>query len=252
MAPITRKESNPGTNNDSDKILDFLKRLDSKVDKVGSEVKTSLDKQTVKVREEFQKHLSDFDDKLINVINEQSAKVCELESINENNERLGKLNDVIIKGVPFAKGEKLFEIFDKISSAIKFGQSKFSSLNNLFRLRSSIEGRPPPILLQFSTQLLKREFMSKYFVHGNLKQSDIGLTSNNRIYACDNLTKRNNAILQKALSMVADKQLTKARTRAGYVYVQFLNAADFVLIRNADELTDDGDERLDVTVREST
>lgn len=250
MAPTTRNESSSVAKSESDKILDFLSKLDSKIDKVGSEVKTNLDKQTVKLRQEFQKHLSEFDDKLLNVINEQSAKISVLETVNENNERLTKLNDVIIKGVPTANNEKLFEVFDKISKVIKFGQSKFMSLNNIFRLRPTSEGRPSPILLQFTTQLLKREFMSKYFAHGSLKLSDIGFSSDARIYACDNLTKRNNAILQAALTLVAKKQITKARTRAGYVYVQFLNATDFVWIKDADELVDIGIEQLDTTVRE--
>lgn len=245
----TRKGANDQS--DNEKILAFMNKLDGKFDKISEDFKSNLDKQTIKVRKEFQKHLSEFDDKLVCVINEQSAKVCELESVNENNERISRLNDVVIKGVPYAQNEKLFEIFDKIAVAINFGHSKFSSLNNLFRLKSSSDSLSPPILLQFSTQLLRREFMSNYFAHGNLKLSHIGLTSENRIYACDNLTKHNNTILRKALTMVADKSLSKVRTRAGYVNVQLPDSNVFVLIKSVDELDNIGIDQSDVTIRET-
>lgn len=245
----TRKVANEQS--DTDKIFVFLNKLDMKFDKISEDFKSNLDKQTIKVRNEFQKHLSEFDDKLVCVIKEQSAKVCELESVNENNERISRLNDVVIKGVPFTQNEKLFEVFNKIAVAIKYDQSKFSSLNNLFRLKSSSETRSQPILLQFSTQLLRREFMSKYFAHANLKLNHIGFTSENRIYACDNLTKQNNSILQKALAMVADKRLSKVRTRAGYVNVQLPNKTDFVLIKSVDDLDNVDREQLDVTIREN-
>lgn len=234
---------------DTDKIFSFLNKLDAKFDKISEDFKSDLGRQSLEVRKDFQKHLSEFDNKLVCVINEQSAKVCELESVNENNERISRLNDVVIKGVPNGHNDKLFEIFDKISVAINYEHSKFSSLNNLFRLKSS--GDSHPILLQFSTQLLRREFMSKYFAHGGLKLSHIGITSDSRIYACDNLTKKNNAILQKALAMIRDKRLSKVRTRAGYVNVQFPNSDDFILIKSIDELVDVDIGHLDDTVREN-
>lgn len=247
MPPKTRSDISSA---EPDKVLQLLTKLDTKIDKISSDFKVNLDKQTVSVRNKFQKHLMYFDNKLINVINIQSDKVSELELINENNNRIARLNDVIIKGVPIMQNEKLFEIFDKISAAIKFNQSKFTSLNNLFRLKAPNNSLPAPILLQFSTQLLRREFMSKYFAHGKLKLSNIGISSENRIYACDNLTKLNNNIFQKALKMVTNKQLTKVRTRAGFVYVQFTNTDELVPIKNIDELQDSDDDQLNDTVCE--
>lgn len=180
---MTRSNSKPQeSDTETNAVTDLLMKLDTKMDKMRSDITVNLEKQTKIVRNEFQKHLSEFDNKLVNVINSQDERLCDLEAIKENDDRVARLNDIIIKGMPVVQNEK-------ISAAIKFNQSIFTSINNIFRLKPLHQNQPAPILIQFSTQLLKRDFMSKYFSHGQLKLKDIGLSSENRIYASDNLTK---------------------------------------------------------------
>ncbi|KAJ6634854.1 hypothetical protein Bhyg_13435, partial [Pseudolycoriella hygida] len=102
------------------------------------------------------------------------------------------------------------------------------NVNNIFRVRGNNDVAPP-VIVQFTTSLYKREFMLNYFKFGQLKLSDIGCNSDNRVYASDNLTKRNGDIHRTALQMLKDKKLFKVQTRSGFVFVQL--SADCKLVK---------------------
>lgn len=230
------------SNCDSDNIqliMRSIMTLDTKIDGIRNDLSVEIGKH---VRNEFEKHSEHFTNKIFDVVNHQTNKVNALEIEMENNERIARLNDVIIKGVPTNHKAKLVDVFGAICSTIGFSHSTITSINNMFRL-SNTNTQSSPILVQFATQLLKREFMSKYYSHGHLQLKHIGISSESRLYASDNLTKLNNSILQKSLQMVKKKLISKVRVRAGYVYVQSSNGNEFKQIRKEEDLGDlDNDE----------
>lgn len=78
--------------------------------------------------------------------------------------------------------------------------------------------------------------MSKYFAFRQLNLRSIGMDSDQRIYASDNLTKTNFDIQQKAVRLLKEKVIFKVHTRNGHVYVKFKEDESFVLVQNSDDL----------------
>ncbi|KAJ6647970.1 hypothetical protein Bhyg_03195 [Pseudolycoriella hygida] len=166
-------------------------------------------------------------------VSNQTERVNKIENDIENNNRMSRLNDVIIRGVP-ANQTDLLKMFVSIAKAIKFNHSKYDCVNNIFRIRGN--KNTSPIIIQFTTSIYKREFMSSYFKFGQLKLSDIGCESNSRIYVSDNLTKHNSDIHHKALQLIKDKRLSKVTTRSGFIFVQQLNSDDIVKVSDLEGL----------------
>lgn len=168
------------------------------------------------------------DDKLQLISSHHSTQFDELARVMENNERLSKLNDVILRGIPTNTNEALVTIFDQISLAIGFG-AKSSAVNNIFRFgNESATNRNMPIIVKFLTTISQQLFMSNYFAHAKLNLREIGCESDNRIYASHNLTKFNFEIQQLAVKMLKEQRITKIHTRAG--------ASGFVKILHPNEL----------------
>lgn len=220
------------------RILKLLLKLDSDVNVLSDKI----DQQTLDIRKEFHDNLNKFESKIEEkvkcLIEDQSVKLSQIEFELENKSRLDKLDEVIVKRVPFNKGEKVLDIFHKIALAIKFEHSHHVLVQNIFRL--GVHNNNPPILIRFMSQLLKREFLVKYFAHKSLNLSEIGIISGdltrNRIFVSDNLTKSNNEIYQKAISLKKDNKISKVNVCAGLIFVLFPNNEALTKITHMDQL----------------
>lgn len=239
-----------------DKKMDVnQKQFNTKIDNIRNDLSVKLDDQLINIRSEISSSLelfrSDIEANVKALVNEQSARIDSVVASVVDNDRVTKLNDVIIRGIPYHSGENLLSIFQSIAKVIKFKPDVRYSVNNVFRLGNGNK----PILVQFVSQILKRQFMVKYFSKKNLNLSHIGIVNNeNRIYCSDNLTADQNNIYVRAVQLLKSKRLNKVNTRNGFVYVKYLDADNFVKINQISELPelDIEAEDLDLTVREST
>lgn len=246
MVPSTRKNAQASANKSvykidksDDKMLSMMKKLNLKIDKNHVDIAAKIDQISTHHRDEFLENLremeSKMDDKLTKCFASSKCHVDYLTNIVENNERVAKLNDVILKGIPLNRKESLVTIFDQISLAIGF-EAKCSAVNIIIRLKNGSHQIVSPILVKFVSAILKRDFMTKYYAHRDLKLSAIGLDSEDRIYASDNLTKRNFKIQMEAVKLLKDKKISKIHTRSGLVHVKFSGADEFSKILSLEEL----------------
>lgn len=113
-------------------------------------------------------------------------------------------------------------------------------LSSIFRFKktpsANADDQPPPILLKFATPFLKQSFFNQYMKFKDLKLSDIGIKSSDRIYFCDNLTKKNSSLYKKAADMKATKQIEKIQVRNGFVRVMFTGSNVFKRIITENDL----------------
>lgn len=226
----------------NENICALIKNLDSKINARLGDLQGDLSKkfehESNGIKSEIQSHFIAFDEKFECVesdLRKQTERVDIVESSIENSERLKRLNDVVIRGIPMYNNEQLTKLFELISKAIKFDHRVNSCLNNIFRINRSTD-KASPIIAQFTSMLYKREFMRNYFKHGQLKLRDIGGDSDKRIFVSDNLTKKNSDILSKALELLKLKHLSKVQTRAGFVYVTYADHTNPIRISRLDEL----------------
>lgn len=247
MAPITRKKATvsavqsayKANSKSDDKLLSLVKKLNLKIDKNHADIGVKIDQLAINHRGELIQNLHDIeskmDDKLQKCLSTNTSKIEHLTNVIEDNERVAKLNDVVLKGIPLKKNENLVTIFDHISSAIGF-EVNHSTVNIIIRLQHRNNQTAPPILVKFLSIIQKRQFMTQYYAHRDLNLSEIGMDSEGRIYATDNLTKLNYNIQLKAIKMLKDQAISKIHTRSGLVYVKFTGADDFVKILHLDDL----------------
>lgn len=223
----------------SNQICDLLQQINAKMDKNHSDLTTQLQSESTSIRSDFHNHFSVFDDKIASVrfdLQMQSDRVDIVESIIESNNRTKRFNDVILRGIPVNEKD-LTGVFDAISKFIKFIHFNFTCVNNIFRV--AIKNGNAPIIVQFTSILFKRQFMTNFIKSGRVKLSDVGMESSAYIYVADNLTKINGEIHHKALQLLRDKKLSKVQIRSGFVYVQMPDATESIKITNLDDLNDD-------------
>lgn len=233
------KSSTEPTSIESNEMYALLQKIDAKSDKHQQDLLATIKQQTDSLRSEFQNHLRELEDTIDNkvesAINIHLNKFNQVDMVEDYN-RIAKLNDVILRGIPYKANEKLQNIFDSIGNAVGFKHSSYNSVNNIYRMSTSRNGAP--ILVQFSSSIMKREFMNGYIKKKELYSKDIGESTNERIYACDNLTKFNYSIYDKALKLLKAKSISKLKTKFGFVYVRYHDSNDWNKINHPNDLQD--------------
>lgn len=182
-------DSNQKSSNEKFKSLE--KKLSSQTEIWKSEINSTLTK-----------HLLDTENKYKRLTAKVSSINVLVEDKFEEIDRQNRLCDILIRGVPMCKNENLHQLFDKISTILKFPYEKMYLLHSIFRFKSKYAKEnqiaAAPILVKFSTPVIKRAFFNQFLQHKNLKLSDIGYNSPNQIYFSDNLTKQNSNNIQKS------------------------------------------------------
>lgn len=222
-------ESNQKTSDERFRSLES--KLTSQTDAWKSEINNILAKHLFETNNKY----NELEKKVSSVHNKVDEKF-------EDIERQNRQNDILIRGVPIIEKENLFKFYDTLAAVLKFPYDKMYVLSSIFRFKSKIpansdnEFRPPPILLKFSTPILKRAFFNNFLKHKNLKLSDIGFNSPDRIFFSDNLTKKNSKIFTKVAEMKKSNIIDKFQVRNGFVYAKFSGVEKFTKINCINEL----------------
>lgn len=193
-----------------------------------------------KIEELCKKHDDDMS-KLTDDVVKLQNKVSYLE---DSITRHSRLNQVTIRNIPANRQEDLHNIFQQICSTI--GYLKSSNYHNIYRIvhttkpmnssadqqlksrlrnkngmpsTSSVSITPSVIIVCFATNWEKTEFMNAYFKYSKLCLTDIGFSSNIRIYIGDNLTPINYNIYRKAGSLKKEGKIFSIKLINGLIYV---------------------------------
>lgn len=201
MPTRTQSKAEQSVGENVSDISSLLIKLDKKMDAVDAKIDSKIDSLAISIQSELSKTLEGFrsniEAEVKSICDAQSERITSVESTIVDMDRISKLNDVIIRGVMLTESENLLSVFKAICDSIKFKCNTNYCVNNIFRLGRA---NTSPILVQFVTQLSKRNFMVKYFAKKDLNLSHIGVNNNkNRIYCSDNLSAINNNIYMKAM-----------------------------------------------------
>lgn len=211
-----------GTISDSDEnVVEMLHTLRNEMNAKLQILSEKLDQQTY--------YISQIKSDLVNCIRGQSVMLRRLQWANEDRSRLERLDDVIVKGLPYHPNENLEIIFDQIASIIGFGHSKYAAVKNIHRVAMYKE--MPPIIIRFASQTLKERFIQNFFAFGIA----IGFMGS-IIYLSDNFTKQNYSILKKARQYREAKKIEKIVTQGGFVYVGLQENSQLQKIKTVNQL----------------
>lgn len=230
------------------------KNTDAKFALLDSKISSMNDMWKNELSVILNKHMKDAESKLVDV----SKRIESNENKIELLERKSRINDIIIRGIPYKDRENLVNFFVKLAAEIKFPYDNMYSVSSIFRLgkprkpvlaeaSSTISGtggadvlistKPPPILVTFTTPRLKGAFCRLFNKCDNLNYNKIGLDgSTNRIYLTDNLTKTNSDILRKAIEVKASNRIDKVQVRNGIVLINHTNDPIPVKVHNIMDL----------------
>lgn len=245
----TRSNSTTGESSNDDRIIKMLREMNAKIDLNHKQLTKKVDEQKLCLREELNSTLSNFEQRIHSQISssfqQQSLRIDVLEDKFHHQDRISKLEDIIIKGLPKMEKEDLLDTFAKIGLKIDFNHSIYSAVKNIIRIAAKSSSSTNQhhaqitssvVLVTFVSQILKRDFMNKYFMHLNINLGDIGHSSTDRIFIVDNLTKANNLIQRQAHSLKVNGQIDKIQIRSGFVYVKYVGASNFAKIVNTNQL----------------
>lgn len=198
------------------KVQEQLDTVTIDMRKLKASQQTSLQSFELEVMEKVDKHLSDFAKKVSGSEATQSNGPA---SSNNNN---GRRRNVIIRGVPESSNESVPAIVKKIAKVINFMQSNF--IDNCFRLsKRDNSDIPGSIILKFSTEMARDEFLKCYFSHLKnhpLRPSDIGLTGSDRIFVNEHMDPKLRTVMKMALELRKEKVLSNVSTHCNHISVK--------------------------------
>lgn len=143
--------------------------------------------------------------------------------LDDKVERLRRLNDVIIRGVPLCGNESDRELRDMLLCIATGLDCVIDGRDVEFvRVLSSLHAGNTSrmMLVRFSTVALRREFFGKYIaMEGGLRASCLGRSDDEHLYISDNLTGRNAAIRRRAVALLREGRLQRHFVREGLVHV---------------------------------
>lgn len=167
----------------------------------------------------------------INKIREESARISNtlktsIDSIahfvDSALQRLNRLNNLVITGVPYVRGENLMAYFNDWCRALGYPHQRNFPVVAVQRMpkRNTAASRSPVIILRFAMGAQRNEFFCRYLRTCSLSLRSIGFSSNKRIYVNEDLGPKERMLRSKALRLKKRGILCKVFSRNGIVFVQ--------------------------------
>lgn len=173
-------------------------------------------------------------------VNGIGKAVIDAEASIENLERLGRLNNLIIDGIPVNKNENLIQLINNLCTFLDV-EIYAGEISSIFRLPFK-KNTIPSILVKFTTKIGRDRMYSSYFkVKKNMKKflslNDIGYgPSTGRVYISEQLTQKNASLIKKARQLKMDKKFFNTYSFNGNVYIVIEETGQPKLISNLEDL----------------
>lgn len=162
---------------------------------------------------------------------------ADLSQTSEKVDRLEKLNELILSGIPFLENENLAEMFQAVAAYLGYGPQHLP-LVDLKRLAKPpiVIGTSPPIMCQFALRNSRDEFLRRYLTSRNLTLRNVGFEVDSRIFINENLTPMAREIRAAALKLRKAGRLQQVYTRDGVVFVRRQGSSKPEAIESKDQL----------------
>lgn len=204
-----------------DELFSRMKTMFEKTNMKIESCKTDLQSEFAVLREDMQQYKAE----CTNNVNKLSADLAiTRDNVSLNYERIqisGKLNDLLLSGVPYQPSENIPDYVRSVSLALGYSDQDRPMIYTKRLARLPIaNGSAPPLLLQFTFRAARDDFYRRYLSTRNLSLLHLGFTVNKRIYLNENLTELARTIKGSALKMKKDGKLHSVFTKDGFVQVK--------------------------------
>lgn len=218
---LTKSDSEDEPVQSLDQLFSRMKSMFEETNERIECCKTDLQSEFAVLRDDMQQ----FKDECTNNVNKLSAELSKTQdNVSLNYERIlicGKLNDLLLSGVPYQSSENISNYVRSVSLALGYSDQDRPLIYTKRLARLPIaDGAAPPLLLQFTFRAARDEFYRRYLSSRNLSLSHLGFTINKRIYLNENLTELARAIKGSALKLKKDGKLHSVFTKDGFVQVK--------------------------------
>lgn len=164
-------------------------------------------------------------DNIVESSNEHHQKIIVLtkelisvESEMDNMNRLNRLNNLILDGVPIYKNENnqfFYDVIEGIANYLEVDMSYYD-INTVFRLQKNKENHIPSIMIGFHSKLTRDAIFNQYLKKRAMKLSDINKTgSSSRLYLNEHLTSKYSKLVRSAKDLKSSGAITKVYSRNG-------------------------------------
>lgn len=159
--------------------------------------------------------------------------------------RIAKLNNLKIKGIPHSTGENLDNIFRAIAEKMNFDTTNPLNVPTAVRfyrknIATKLMSPSPIIVLKFIAKHIRDDFYTHYLDKIAAKQylmsEDLGLGNGTRIIISEDLTENNSKLLTAALNLKKEGKLCQAFTYEGLVKVKAIKTEKSTTIRSQIQL----------------
>lgn len=214
----------------NNKLLDLENRLltdlNERVNKIDEEIK-SINERVVR----YETESAD--------ISEVKSEIKKIKSQINKQENLTVSCDLRIMGIPSSNAENLNELFNNICSALNIPTPPYK---NIYRIQTNKKSFDGTILVQLFSPY-DRNFILKTLSNfrKNTKSqfclNNIGFDSNKPIYVNENLTSCNFKILQSALKLKRQKNISSAYSLRGLIYIKIKPTDEPIMIEDISDLS---------------
>lgn len=191
--------------------VDEIRRLEDSLQTQMDKLRSDIGSEFEKIREESNKTTT----QLVNSIGDSKAECMAAV------DRSMRANDLVVSGVPFVSGEDLEKYFVIWCRSLGYADNNIPHVD----IRRLAKGTPSSgttylILVQFAITVQRNEFFARYLRSPKLSLTDIGFTTNRRIFVNENLSIAARELRAKALQMKKREQLMAVYTKFGILYVK--------------------------------
>lgn len=164
-------------------------------------------------------------DKIIDSSNNHQNKIknleAELTSVEldvDNMNRLSRLNNLILDGIPVYKNENnkfFYQVVEGIANYLGVEMSYYD-INTAFRLPKNKDSHIPSIIIGFHSKLIRDNVYNQYLKKRVMKLSDVNSNgSSNRLYLNEHLTPKYSKLIRNAKDMKLTGAIVKVYSRNG-------------------------------------
>lgn len=215
------------------KILDALttsmQGIDTKLDKINvdfMQMKTDVNNIAGKVDKHVdftKKKFEEYDNKMHHL----STQNNKLKLYIDNLERIRRLSDILIDGVPMLPATTDTRLV--VESLCNYLGTKItgSDIIKCYRISNKAKDnativKPATILVKFASEVVRKNIIDNYFTNkATLKLSDFctNLNIDTRVYLSDNLTNSMQSVSRKCYTLKKEGKIKKYYSRKGFIYI---------------------------------
>lgn len=235
---------NDKTDDIKNQIAESHSSLKQEMNQLVDSIKTEFKSELETINRKIDMSTKSFSKKVDEINDTVSTLDERVTHIEKDYERVVRLNELKLSGIPVTENENLLEIFTKIAEITGYDTSNTSNIPSMSRQivknKATNElNHSTTIILKFIAVHLKDTFYSLYLrllPRKKLSAKDLGFTSENRIFVGENLSQHNFQIFLAANALKHDKKLSNVFTTNGIVNVRIQKAGAIHEIRHKHQL----------------